>query len=89
MKTLIGKHAWVNFDGKRRQSPSGFHEVEVKKVDTKKNGELRTMTVRMFSSLTGRFNGRKVKIHPNEWAGAACGVVWFGRIRPIAELAGA
>ena len=86
MKSLIGKRLYVHFDRKHRLSPSGFHGTEVKRVETSKDGTLKSVTISMFNALTGQFDGRKVKVQPNEWSTPACGVIWFGKLRPVKEV---
>ena len=88
MRDIVNKLLWVHFSANRRRQPCGFRQVQIKSVDVSKTtGELKTMTVGMFSpSAKGKFGGRRVKIFPDEWTGGACGILWYGKLRPVDEV---
>lgn len=74
---MIGKKIAVHFSAQRRQSPSGFHIVQVAKVSQGR------MTIKMYNAFSDRWDGRKVRIWHNEWSAPCCGVLYRGKIRPI------
>ena len=65
-----------------RQTLHGSRLGRVTRVKATRRG-LVTITVRLFNSMTGAWNGRKVVLTKDEWAGGRSGVMWHGKPRPV------
>ena len=81
---LINKMLHVHFDGYRRQTPTGFHLVMIRRViASKRNSKITGAVISMFNSSTGKWDGRRVSIVAAEWQAPGCGVRWHGKVRPM------
>ncbi|PCJ18322.1 MAG: hypothetical protein COA96_17030 [SAR86 cluster bacterium] len=88
---LKGKMIQVFLDGtKRKRGAIGSRRVRVVGVKCSR-GRLTGLTVCMFSPVSGRYNGKRVRLKPGEYEHTqhTTGVLWFNRLHPIGEWLGA
>ena len=88
MSKLVGKTIWFHLTGRVR---CGFYSGKITKVWTvkdkkSKKEEIRFISVKRFSPATGRWNGQRYKLKPNEWGREWCGVYHYNRLRKPEEF---
>lgn len=76
---LEGKNLAFQGSMSRRRTRVGYYLGKIHRVSRTKRRGISRVTVK-------RVDGSKVCLHPEEWQGEMCGVYWFGRFRPLAEV---
>jgi len=95
-KRLIGKTLHFVWDPMKRRRRCGWYAgrvvtVEVVKRVTKRTahlkvGDLRSITVALSNPETMKYDGQRVKLHPQEWQKQSCGIVFRKEWRTPEEL---
>lgn len=85
-RSLTGKLLVCHLCARAHNGRCGQRTVRIARARFDRRGALAGVVVQEFNPVSGRYDGRRVRLQPCDWSAAWCGLLWRGRVVHVNEL---